>query len=102
MRISVFEAGQAYFRKPPDGALTRLACAHASVLQADLHVLQGRSPGQQRLGLKHIARISIDAARQRSPEGFDGSAGRCDPPGLYIEKSGYPATCQAYNGDELT
>src|SRR3569623_1130415 len=101
MRISVFEAGQAYIRKPTDGALTRHASAHASVLQADHHVLQGRSPGQLRLGLKHIARISIDAARQRSPEDFDGSAGRCDQPGRYIEKGGFPATCRAYNGDEL-
>ena len=76
------------------------AVAHAGGLETDRDVLERGLPGKQRLGLKQIAGLPVEAGERRT-ENVGTSAGRRNQPGRDVEQGRFAAAGRPDDGDEL-
>src|SRR5258708_21111860 len=100
MRIAIAESTETNRSQPVLGPLQRLLAWRALDLEPDRDVVDRGLPGEQRISLKQIAGITIEA-RQRLAEDPDRPLCRLEQPGGDVEQRRFPASGGPDDGDEL-
>ena len=100
VRIAVGERAEADGREPALRALQRLLARRALDVEADGDIVDRGLPGKQRIGLKQIAGIPVQAG-QRLTENLHRPRGGLQKPGRDIEQRRFPAAGRPDDGDEL-
>src|SRR5258708_40092104 len=100
MREPVAEAGEADAPQPLLAQSPRLLGRHAAKLQARNHVVERTPPGKQRLGLKKVGGLAVEAD-QRFAEYEDVAARRFQEAGGRVQKGRLAAAGRADDGHEL-
>src|SRR3954454_9738279 len=100
VRVAGAECSQADGGQPGLRALKRLGARRTLDLQPDGDVVDRSLPGKQRVGLKQVAGVAIEAG-QRRVEDFDRARGRFHQASGDVEQGRFSAPGRPDDGDEL-
>ncbi len=100
MRIAIAERRKTDRREPGLRAFQRVGARHAGYLEANGDIVDRGLPGKQRIGLKQIAGLPVEA-RKRRIENPHRSRGWSEQAGGDIQQRRFSASGRPDNGDEL-